>query len=87
MTFNVTSGPNVGTTGTNVTDAAGNSTFTYTDTGGAGTDVIRASFNDQVGAKHYSNAVTKNWIGPPPPPPGAMALRVRRGSDTSTRTS
>ena len=78
MTFNVTSGPNVGTTGTNVTDAAGNSTFTYTDTGGAGTDVIRASFNDQVGAKHYSNAVTKNWIGPPPPPP-PYTLELKQG--------
>ena len=65
--FNVTSGPNVGTTGTNVTDSAGNSTFTYNDAGGAGTDTILASFNDQTGVKHGSNAVTKNWIGPPPP--------------------
>ena len=78
VTFNVTSGPNVGTTGTNVTDSAGNSTFTYSDAGGAGTDTILSSFNDQTGVKHLSNAVTKNWIGPPPPPP-PYSLELKQG--------
>jgi len=79
VTFNVTSGANVGTTGTNVTDSAGTSTFTYNDTGGAGTDTIQASFTDPCGVVgeiiRYSNTVTKDWIGPTPP----YALELKQG--------
>jgi len=77
VTFNVTSGPNIGTVGINITDSAGNSSFTYTDTGGAGTDVIRASFNDQAGVRHYSNVAIKGWIAPPPP----NRLELKQGTN------
>ncbi len=61
VTFTVTSGPNAGKTGTGVTDASGVATFTYSDTGGGGTDNIQASFNDATGALHKSNIATKLW--------------------------
>jgi hypothetical protein len=59
ITFQVTSGPNAGQTGTGVTGANGQATFTYTDNGGAGTDNIQAS----VGALK-SNVLVKNWENP-----------------------
>ena len=65
VTFRVTSGPNVGRTGTGVTDASGNATFTYTGTGGIGTDTLVATFVDSLGAVHTSNEVRKNWIRDP----------------------
>ncbi len=64
VTFNVISGPNAGTTGTATTDAAGQATFTYSDTGGAGTDVITASFTDARGL-HTSPNVEKIWSSGP----------------------
>jgi len=66
VTFTVTSGPNAGQTGTGVTNASGQATFTYTDTGGAGTDTIVATFMDSTGGKHTSNTVTKIWDNTPP---------------------
>ncbi len=56
VTFTVLSGPNAGKTGTAVTDNNGQASFTYTDTGGAGTDRIQAS-----DATDNSNVVTKMW--------------------------
>jgi hypothetical protein len=56
VTFTVISGPNMGTTGTDVTDASGVATFTYTDSGGAGTDTIQANIG-QI----QSNTVEKIW--------------------------
>jgi hypothetical protein len=61
VTFTVTSGPNAGKTGTAVTDASGVASFTYTDTGGAGTDTIVATFLDAAGGTHTSNTVNKIW--------------------------
>jgi len=61
VTFNVISGPNAGQTGTGITGASGDATFTYSDTGGAGTDSIQASFTDNAGAVHQSNTVSKIW--------------------------
>src|SRR5437867_532165 len=61
VTFNVNSGPNVGTTGTGITNATGQATFTYSDTGGAGTDAIHASFVDGTGVTIQSNEVTTTW--------------------------
>jgi len=61
VTFTVTSGPNAGQTGTGVTNAAGQATFTYSDTGGAGTDTIVATFHDATGGLHTSNTATKIW--------------------------
>ncbi len=63
VTFNVISGPNTGKTGTGTTNAAGQATFTYTDTGGAGTDQIRASYTDSSGVLQTSNTALKVWEG------------------------
>jgi hypothetical protein len=64
VTFNVTSGPNAGKTGSAITNASGQATFTYSDTGGAGTDNIVATFTDSTGAVHSSNTATKVWTPP-----------------------
>ncbi len=56
VTFTVTSGPNVGATGTGVTDGSGQTTFTYPDNGGAGTDAIAASFVNDSGATEQATA-------------------------------
>jgi len=60
VTFAVISGPNTGATGTGVTDAAGQTTFTYTDSGGAGVDTIRGSFVDQADVTQQ-DTVSKTW--------------------------
>jgi hypothetical protein len=57
VNFQVNSGPNAGKTGVAVTNAAGQATFTYTGTGGAGTDKIQA-FIGSLG----SNIVDKIWL-------------------------
>jgi uncharacterized repeat protein (TIGR01451 family) len=59
VTFRVTSGPNMGLTGTGVTDAQGKATFTYTSAL-TGTDTIVASFSDAT-QTYTSNEVTKTW--------------------------
>jgi hypothetical protein len=62
VTFKVTSGPNAGKTGTCVTNAAGQCTFTYNDPPGVtGTDNIAATFIDAAGILHSSNNATKTW--------------------------
>ncbi|MCX6902292.1 MAG: HYR domain-containing protein, partial [Verrucomicrobia bacterium] len=65
VTFTVTSGPNAGATGTAVTDASGQATFTYTDAGGVGTDTIVATLVDASGATQTSNEAAKTWSEPP----------------------
>jgi hypothetical protein len=57
VTFRVISGPNIGATGTGTTAANGQVTFTYTGTGGAGTDNIRAFVGNLE-----SNVLVKNWV-------------------------
>jgi len=52
--FEVVSGPHAGTTGSDVTDANGEATFSYTGTS-TGTDVIDASFINSQGQLQYSN--------------------------------
>jgi len=67
VTFTVESGPNAGKTGTGTTDSAGQATFTYSDTGGAGTDSISAVFTNDAGGQEKATA-TKTWGsggGPP----------------------
>lgn len=56
VTFTVVSGPNIGATGTATTDVNGIATFTYTGSGGPGTDTIEASIGNLD-----SNSVTKLW--------------------------
>ncbi len=65
VTFTVVSGPNTGDTGTAVTDANGQASFTWVGDGGPGTDTIEASFTDQAGAAHTTTA-TKIWEGETP---------------------
>jgi hypothetical protein len=60
VTFTVESGPNTGKTGTGVTNASGEATFTYHDDGGAGTDSISAVFTNDAGAQEKATA-TKTW--------------------------
>lgn len=76
--FVVLSGPNAGKTGTDVTDGAGQATFTYTDTGGAGTDSIQASYFSSSETEEESNIVTKTWTtgvtASPPTPPADIGV-------------
>lgn len=65
VTFTVTSGPNQGDTGTGVTDAGGQTTFTWLGDGGGGTDTIQASFVDAGGTTRTATA-TKDWVVAPP---------------------
>jgi hypothetical protein len=65
VTFEITSGPNAGGTGTCSpancqTPANGEVTFTYSDTGGAGTDNLRACFT-RNSQQVCSATVTKTW--------------------------
>lgn len=69
VTFLVTSGPNAGATGTGVTNAFGQATFSYTSNGTVGTDIIKATFVDGTGATQSSNNAVKNWVRPPNTPP------------------
>jgi len=61
VTFNVLSGPNVGTTGTNTTNLSGIAMFTYNGLNVAGVDQIQASFVDSNGTQ-LSNVVTNEWV-------------------------
>ena len=70
MTFTVTLGPNVGTTGTGVTNASGDATFTYTSNGAAGTDTIEATatLTGTGGVPTpVKDTATKTWIVTDPP--------------------
>ncbi|MDQ6804907.1 MAG: hypothetical protein M3065_08045, partial [Actinomycetota bacterium] len=60
VVFNVDSGPNVGKTFTGTTDMNGNTTFTYTDTGGAGTDSVSATYTDTNQVSQKATA-TVTW--------------------------
>ncbi|RMG53069.1 MAG: hypothetical protein D6723_07770 [Acidobacteria bacterium] len=62
VTFDVTAGPNAGTSGTGVTDANGQVSFTYTSNGQAGTDTIEAS--GSVNDASFSCTATKTWAIP-----------------------
>lgn len=67
--FLVLSGPNAGKSGSAFTDGAGQATFTYTDTGGPGTDTIQAYYFSDSETEEESNIVTKTWGGAPTPTP------------------
>jgi hypothetical protein len=61
VTFNVIAGPHTGTTGTGVTNSAGQATFSYL---GAtlGDDTIEATFVDSLDRTQRSNRVLKHWV-------------------------
>lgn len=75
VTFTITAGPNVGTTGTAVTDTNGVACFTYADTGGPGTDFIVASFATAAGTVISSPTVMKTWVNGPCLSVGCEALQ------------
>ncbi len=82
VTFSVDDGPHAGTTGTGVTDASGQATFSYVGTA-TGVDGIRASFTDDIGVVQTSTRVTMEWTEVLNAPPTADA-----GADRSvTRTA
>jgi hypothetical protein len=61
VTIEVTEGPNKGEKGSGTTDSKGEVSFTYKDTGGVGTDKLKASFVDGSGKTHESNTVEVIW--------------------------
>ena len=61
VTFEVLSGPNVGTKGSGETDAKGQATFSYVGDE-IGTDTITATFVDRLGHTDTSNEATTSWI-------------------------
>jgi len=61
VTFLINSGPHAGQTGTDLTDANGEATFTYTGLF-AGTDVLQAHYIGPQGTEQVSNTVEKIWI-------------------------
>ena len=63
VTFQIISGPNAPLTGTAVTGPGGVACFTWTGTGGPGTDLIRASWVNATGVTNYSETVQKIWEG------------------------
>jgi hypothetical protein len=75
VTFTVTNGPNAGVTGTGITDTNGVCCFTYVDSGGAGTDIIDASFVDASG-RRQSTFATKIWMSSGNQPPVAICTNV-----------
>ena len=80
VTFQVTAGPNAGTTGTTdpangQTNANGQITFTYVGSSGAGTDTIVASAAIPGGATITSTPVTEVWTSFPAPPPTVVNLQ------------
>jgi hypothetical protein len=61
VTIAVTSGPDKGQSTTGTTNASGQTTFTYSDTGGHGIDSLVASFVDGEGKTHESPTAEVLW--------------------------
>jgi hypothetical protein len=62
--FRVIYGPNTGVSGSALTNASGQATFTYTGSGGVGTDTIEAKAKNQAGEILATAQVTKQWTQP-----------------------
>jgi hypothetical protein len=63
VTFDVVAGPNAGDSGMDVTNAAGEATFSYTGDGGSGVDDLVATYLDEAGELCESNPALKFWDG------------------------
>jgi hypothetical protein len=63
VTFTISSGPNAVTNYTALTDTNGTACFTYTGSGGLGTDYITASYLNNLDLTNFSGTVTKLWKG------------------------
>jgi hypothetical protein len=61
INFLITTGPNAGEVGSDTTDVNGQASFTYTGTGGVGTDTIQATAVEPTGAPLVSAEATKDW--------------------------
>jgi RHS repeat-associated protein len=74
--FRVVTGPNTGKIGSATTNSSGIATFTYSTTL-TGTDVVRASITNSVGAVLTSNDVSSTWVS---------TVRLTLSPDTATTT-
>jgi hypothetical protein len=72
VTFNVTSGPNAGTTGSGTTDTNGQARFSYSSLT-PGTDTVQASVTNPAGTI-TSNTVQVTWTAPFAPGGGAFVI-------------
>lgn len=61
INFEVVSGPNAGESGSAMTNASGQASFTYTSNGAEGTDTIKATAVDPDGIPLVSAEATKTW--------------------------
>jgi len=77
--FDILSGPNVGGSGGDLTDAAGMASFTYTGSGGPGIDTIVASFYNDSQILVTSNDALKEWTDGDSTPPECYLLSVDPG--------
>jgi hypothetical protein len=64
VTFDITAGPNIGSSATVLTDSTGRAVFSYAGTGGEGLDEIVASFVASNGKTILSNAAEIRWVVP-----------------------
>jgi hypothetical protein len=80
VAFVVTAGPNMGDTGDDCTDEAGQAHFTYTGDGGPGTDTMTATVTgscgdlatvSSLGGQGAFDTPTKTWVAASPLPPPA----------------
>jgi hypothetical protein len=91
VVFNVTSGPNMGQSATPTTDVNGQATFTYTGTGGVGTDAISACIftlptaaRVLLGVPLACDNVTKDWISPSPTPSATASASPTKAAVAGT---
>jgi hypothetical protein len=75
VNFSIIGGPNSPNSSTNVSDANGNASFTYTGNGGIGIDQIQACFTKN-GNLICSAVVTKEWIASTILPGEITAIRT-----------
>jgi hypothetical protein len=59
--FHVASGPDAGLDAKATSDSNGQATFSFSNTNGAGTDVVVAAFFDAASILHGSTSVSVNW--------------------------
>ncbi|WP_224243140.1 DUF5011 domain-containing protein [Hyalangium gracile] len=83
VTFQVGAGPNEGHSGTAVSNAAGEASFTYPANGETGTDLITASFVDPTGTTQTAPTVEAIWVAPPNLPPVARCRNVTANADAT----
>ena len=82
--FNVTSGPNTGTTGNGATDTSGQATFSYSSLA-VGTDTVQSSVSNPAGTI-TSNPVQVTWTAPFAPGGGAFVIGDHNSSVGSAVT-